>query len=206
MKKDIKLIKYIIPFFLLIYTLPILFTTKYVNTQEENEKIVSDTYNYGDYNTIKVLIKSTNEVKEMHLDEYLKGVVASEMPASYESEALKAQAVVARTYTLYKIKNSGVMEEHNGAHICDDSSHCQAWLSKEDRYSKWSEETAKDELWNKICIAVDNTKGEVITYEGQLINAFFHANSGGTTESSSEVWGGNLPYLQAVATSRRKRL
>lgn len=140
----------------------------------------------------------------MHLDEYLKGVVASEMPASYEDEALKAQAVVARTYTLYKIKNSGTIEEHNGADICDDSSHCQAWLSKEERYSKWSEETKKDELWNKICNAVDSTKGEVITYNAELINAFFHANSGGTTDSSSEVWGGDLPYLQAVATSRRK--
>lgn len=143
----------------------------------------------------------------MHLDEYLKGVVASEMPAEFEQEALNAQAVVARSYTLNKIENnlSKNVEEHNGADMCDNVNHCQAWISKEDRLSRW-DDANKEEYWNKICKAIQTTKGEIITYNGKVINAFFHANSGGKTESSVDVWGGNLPYLQAVETSRRRRI
>lgn len=205
-KKEVNIGKYVLLFFLIIYILPIFFSSKKVSNNDEKISVMQDTslYDYGEYNTIKLLVNNTNEIKEMSLDEYIKGVVASEMPASYEEEALKAQAVVARTYTIYKIKNNGNLEEHKGANICNDSAHCQAWRTKEERFSKWGDDVNKDELWNKICSAVENTKGEIITYNGEPINAFFHANSGGTTESSSEVWGGDLPYLQAVQTSRRR--
>ena len=126
------------------------------------------------------------------------GVVSAEMPASFEIEALKAQAVVARTYTLYKITNGG---KHENANICDDPSCCQAWISKEDRLNKWNEEE-RNSNWAKIEEAVNSTKGKVITYNGEPINAFFHSNSGGTTETAGNVWGGeNYPYLQTVATS-----
>ncbi len=120
------------------------------------------------------------------------------MPASYEQEALKAQAVVARTYTVYKIENNA---KHDGADICDDSTCCQAWISKEDRLAKW-EENLRQEYWNKIEQAVYETKGKVITYNGEVIDAFFHSNSGGKTENVSTVWGGaDLPYLQSVETA-----
>lgn len=127
------------------------------------------------------------------------GVVSAEMPAYYEEEALKAQAIVARTYTIYKIKTQA--GKHDGADICDDSNCCQAWISKGDRLNRW-EDNVKEEYWNKILSAVNETKGKIITYNGEPINAFFHSNSGGNTESPKEVWGGTgYAYLQSVETS-----
>ena len=126
------------------------------------------------------------------------GVVAAEMPANFEEEALKTQAIVARTYTIYKIKNGS---KHENADICDSPSCCQAWISKDDRFAKWKEEE-RENYWNRIIGAVDNTEGKIITYNGEPINAFFHSNSGGITETVVNVWGGeNYPYLQSVATS-----
>ena len=140
----------------------------------------------------------TGEVEELELDQYLLGVVSSEMPASFEIEALKAQAVVARTYTIYKITEE---KKHENADICDDSKCCQAWISKEDRFARWNEEE-RESNWSKIEEAVNSTKGEIVKYEGKPINAFFHSNSGGTTDTATAVWGGaNYPYLQAVETS-----
>lgn len=148
--------------------------------------------------TIKLLHTKTGEIQDIDLEDYLYGVVSAEMPASYEIEALKAQAIVARTYTLYKEKvDSG---KHGEASICDDSNCCQAWISKEDRLARW-EETRKNEYWDKIVSAVDTTKGKIITYDSEPINAFFHSNSGGATEAPIDVWGGSgYPYLQTVAT------
>ena len=164
--------------------------------QNQNENI---TYDYGEYTTIKLLHSETGEIEELLLDEYLYGVVSAEMPASYEIEALKAQAVVARTYTIYQIKNNAA--KHEGANICDSYSCCQAWISKEERFSKW-EESEQEVNWKKIVQAVDETKGKIITYDGQPINAFFHSNSGGVTESSVNIWGGiEYPYLKSVETA-----
>ncbi len=121
------------------------------------------------------------------------------MPASFEEEALKAQAIVARTYTIYKIQNSGA--KHENADICDDSTCCQAWISKEERMQKWNEDN-REAYWNKIEGAINATKGKIIIYDGKPINAFFHSNSGGKTETTLNVWGGaNYPYLQSVETS-----
>lgn len=120
------------------------------------------------------------------------------MPANFEIEALKAQAIVARTYTAYKMYKGS---KHENADICDDSKCCQAWISKENRLARWNE-VEKENNWNKIETAVKETSGKIITYNGEPINAFFHSNSGGTTERVSNVWGGtDYPYLQSVATS-----
>lgn len=136
--------------------------------------------------------------KKFGLDDYIVNVVSAEIPVDYEIEAIKAQSVAARTYTIYKLINGS---KHENADLCDDSTCCQAWISKEDRMSKWEEEKRIDN-WNKIVEAVNATLGEVVTYEGNVINAFFHSNSGGITETASAVWGGqNLPYLQVVETS-----
>ena len=175
-------------------------TNIYVNEQN-NSEVAENTaeYNYNKYNTIKLLHTKTQEIEEIKLDEYLYGVVSAEMPASFEKEALKAQAVVARTYTIYKIENNE--GKHGEANICDDSGCCQAWISKEDRFTKW-EEASREANWNKIVEAVESTKGKYITYEGKPINAFFHSNSGGKTETTLNVWGGSgYPYLQSVSTS-----
>ena len=126
------------------------------------------------------------------------GVVSAEMPANFEIEALKAQAVVARTYTAYKMYKGS---KHENADICDDAACCQAWISKEERFQRWNEQD-RENNWNKITTAVDTTVGKIITYDGAPINAFFHSNSGGTTETVSNVWGGtDYPYLQSVETS-----
>ena len=147
--------------------------------------------------TIKLLHLSTGEVEEIDLEIYLYGVVSAEMPATYHEEALKTQAIVARTYTMYKIKNE---PKHDNADICDTSTCCQAYITKEERLAKWKEEE-REANWNRIIEAVDSTKGKVITYNGEVINAFFHANSGGKTEIASNVWGGkDYPYLQVVST------
>lgn len=147
--------------------------------------------------TIRLLITDTNEVVEMSLDDYLKGVLVGEMPVTYDIEALKAQAVVARTYTLYKIQHSP--NAHENADMCNDVNHCQAYKSKQYALDAW-EDNEEKEKWNKIEMAVDDTSGEIITYNGELINAFFHAHSGGKTEDVSYVWGQEkIPYLKSVA-------
>ena len=194
-----KIIIYILCLILICFLIPILFTKKESKEVALVEKeVVEENYNYGKYNKIKLLHTKTKEVEEIELDNYLLGVVSSEMPASFHQEALNAQSIVARTYTIYKIINGS---KHKNADICDDAACCQAWISKEERFAKWNEEERKSN-WGKIENAVKTTKGKIVTYEGKPINAFFHSNSGGTTDTATNVWGGtNYPYLQAVQTS-----
>ncbi len=188
---------------LIIFLIPIIFVKKKsISVNNENkdkiEELEVEKYNYSDFSKIKLLHNKTNQVEEVNLDEYIANVVSAEMPVKYEIEALKAQAVVARTYTIYKIT---VSKKHKEADICDSSTCCQAWISKEDRLNKWKKEEATDN-WNKIIKAVNETKGKIITYNGKLINAFFHSNSGGKTEIPFYVWGGEgYPYLQVVETA-----
>ena len=194
-----KLILLILIFVLICFAIPIIFTKQY-NSQEVIAEVPEQKqeYDYKQYSTIKLLHQETGEIEEIGLDEYLYGVVSAEMPASFEMEALKAQATVARTYTIYKIVNGS---KHEGADICDSASCCQAWISKEKRFESWNEKE-RETNWQKIVSAVEETKGKIITYEGEPINAFFHSNSGGTTETLTNVWGGtNYPYLQVVTTS-----
>lgn len=204
-----KVLLYLIIFVLICFFLPVIFTPRSEkvskaienkeNVNEENQ-ITESTYDYKNYKEITLYHTETKNTEKIPLDEYLYGVVSAEMPASFEEEALKAQAIVARTYTLYKIQNSGGKHKENNADICDSASCCQAWITKEDRLSKWNEEE-RESNWNKIVNAVNNTQGKIITYDGKVINAFFHSNSGGKTESPINVWGGsNYPYLQAVQT------
>ena len=206
-----KILIYLFILILLCFSLPIIFTSEFskrtysdkvLNNTENSltQNIISEsTYDYDNYNTIKLLHKDSNKIEELDLDVYLYGVVSAEMPASFEEEALKAQAVVARTYTIYKIVNND--GKHGDADICDDSTCCQAWISEKDRKEKWADKE-KEDNWNKIVNAVNSTQGKIITYEGKPINAFFHSNSGGETEAPINVWGGSgYPYLQSVSTS-----
>ncbi len=201
MRKSICLIMILIS---LIFMLPVIFVNKPTITTTSKEPIVQKEelqtidYDYTKYSTIKLLHRDTEKVEEVKLDEYIACVVSAEMPVSYDIEALKAQAIVARTYTIYKITTS---KKHNNADICDKSTCCQAWISKENRLKKWDEKEANSN-WNKIVQAVNETVGKIITYEGKPINAFFHANSGGKTQIPFYVWGGTgYPYLQVVETA-----
>ena len=211
-----KIFIYLIALICVCFSIPIIFTKEFdkrkysqgtvnenIVDKESGEKAENNmqesSYDYKTYNTIKLLHADTNKIEEIDLDTYLYGVVSAEMPVSFEEEALKAQAVVARTYTIYKIVNND--GKHEEADICDDSSCCQAWITEKDRKEKWNEDEREDN-WNKIVNAVNSTQGKIITYKGEPINAFFHANSGGQTEAPVNVWGGsNYPYLQTVATS-----
>lgn len=214
-----KILLYFSGFFLLFFIAPAIctITSPKENIQEtgaETNSITNDTsetdtqissnedkesYEYNQYGTIKLLHPETGQTEELKIDEYLYGVVSSEMPASFEIEALKAQAVVARTYTIYQTKYNSA--KHENADMCDQYTCCQAWISKEDRLAKWEPEKA-EEYWNKIVEAVNSTQGKIVAYNGQPINAFFHANSGGVTESSLNIWGGiDYPYLKSVETA-----
>lgn len=135
------------------------------------------------------------EVVTMNLQDYLWGVVAAEMPASFAPEALKAQAVAARTFTLYR-QEGAPMEEHQGADVCDDSTHCKAYLSPEEAETLWG--SAAEEYRQKIRQAVSDTDGVAIYYEGSPILSVFHSTSSGRTENAGDVWTEDLPYLKSV--------
>lgn len=148
---------------------------------------------------INVYITSEDKVVAMSKGQYLAEVVSAEMPASFEPEALKAQAVAARSYLEARMKAykiSGAPPEHKGADICTDSAHCKAWISQEERMKRWDGDAQKN--WEKIKNAVTSTEGEVLCYNGEIISAVFHSTSSGRTENSRDVWGGDRPYLVSV--------
>ena len=138
---------------------------------------------------IMVLTDSGN-VRQMRLTDYLTGVVLAEMPANFETEALKAQAVVARTYTCKRLENS----KHEAAAVCTDSSCCQGYRNPGD----YVNQGGSPENVEKIRSAVTSTDGQVLVYGGELIDATYFSCSGGITEDAVAVWGRDVPYLQSV--------
>ena len=156
---------------------------------------------------ISVWDHSARVVRRLSLQDYLVGVVAAEMPASFELEALKAQAVAARTYTLRRLASDAerMASEHpGGAQICTDPSHCQAWNSREQLVDKWGR-TAYSANIRKVIAAVESTYGLVMTYNGRPIDAVYHSCCGGMTEDAAEVWGRSVPYLVPVACGCGRR-
>ncbi len=149
---------------------------------------------------IHVYISDLGKVVEMNLDDYIKGVVAAEMPAEFEPEALKAQAVAARTYAVKNMLAFGGkgVPEYPGADVSADFKQGQAWLSETQLKARWGPFNY-DRYWAKVSRAVDETHGEIITFNGEPINAVFHSTSGERTASAKEVWGYDYPYLQSVA-------
>jgi stage II sporulation protein D len=139
---------------------------------------------------IEVYMCDIDKVVTMNLEDYILGVVAGEMPASFHIEALKAQALAARTYTMLRMKQFGGSgcSKHPGAEICTDSTHCQAYRNPA---------AVKKDL-DKLKEAVYETAGEVIVYDNKLIDAVFHSTSGGKTENSEEIWSSRVPYLRSV--------
>lgn len=135
-----------------------------------------------------IRVKDQDEIIHMDLDEYITGVVLGEMPANFEPEALKSQAVAARTFALRNVQASG---KHQEADVCTDPSCCQAFVFSADY-------TGTENDLNKVRNAVMETSGQVITYNGNLIEAVYFSNSGGQTENALAVWGTDVPYLQSV--------
>ncbi len=143
--------------------------------------------------TLRVL-QTDGTAADMALADYLWGVVAAEMPASFHPEALRAQAVCARTYSLWKLRAGSHGED--GADICTDSSCCQAYISPEDAAQRWADDAQV--FSSKIAAAVADTDGQVLTWEGAPIQAVFFSSAAGYTADAEEVWGRSLPYLVPV--------
>lgn len=152
---------------------------------------------------IKAYNLKTNEVIVIDFEEYIKGVVASEMPAEFNFEALKAQAVTARSYLLYQLKKfPDGQPEHKDAPICT-GTHCQVWNSKENLIAS-HEDGWYDKYWAKIEEAVNSTNGQILTYDGKIIEPLFHSTSGGRTENSEDVFSASVPYLRSVESPYEK--
>ncbi|HAG42171.1 MAG TPA: stage II sporulation protein D [Clostridium sp.] len=146
---------------------------------------------------VKIYLSKENRVVELPLEEYVKGVISSEMPINFEIEALKAQAVAARTYTIAHTKVlGGGCSKGNGADLCD-TIHCQVYMNKEKRMELWGD-SAK-ENWEKVEEIVKATEGQVITYNNELARgAYYFSTSSGRTENSEDVFVNALPYLRSV--------
>ncbi len=127
---------------------------------------------------------------EMGFEDYLLGAVLAEMPADFEAEALKAQAVAARTYA----QRAVLTGKHGDGSVCGSFSCCQAYITPEDYYAAGGTLDAVE----KVRAAVNATRGLVLTYEGQLIEATYFSCSGGRTEEALAVWGTDVPYLRSV--------
>ncbi|MCF6462748.1 SpoIID/LytB domain-containing protein [Clostridium sp. Cult1] len=145
-----------------------------------DRKIKIEDKTYRDYIEFRIVSTGLIAINYADINNYLYGVVPREMPASFEMEALKAQAIAARTYTLKNIN------KHNseGYDLCD-TTHCQVYGGMDGEQEKTNR-------------AVDETYGMIITYNGEIIDALYHSNSGGVTEDSLEAWGNNHPYLISV--------
>lgn len=159
--------------------------------QQTTEAAVQNT----EKDTISVFMTASNTTQEMDMREYIIGTVAAEMPASYDEEALKAQALAAVTYAQYQ-KQNGDKSALNGADISDNSKTHQGYMTKEQMEDKWGD--AYDIYYEKISDAVDDVVDKVITYDGEPIFAAYHAISSGKTESAENIWGVKIPYLVSV--------
>lgn len=155
-----------------------------INTQEQikenlsvqNEKMIS-------------IKRSSGEVINISLEEYLIGVVATEMPASFNLEALKAQAVASRTYTMKLLEQNRIITDNVSTQVYKTNSELQSmWGSSYNTY------------YPKVKLAVEQTKGLYMTYNGEIIDAVYHSTSNGYTEDSINVWGNSIPYLKIVTS------
>lgn len=141
---------------------------------------------------IKLALKdtSTGEIKNIELEDYIVGVVAGEMPASFNEEALKAQAIASRTYAMYKMKNS------NGTYDLVTDKTNQVYITEDKMKSLWQENF--DYYFEKIKKAVYDTKDLIMTYNGDIILSLYFARSNGKTEDAIAVFGSNEEYLKSV--------
>lgn len=145
--------------------------------------------------TVRVKLTETGEITTITLKDYLFGVVAAEMPALYEEEALKAQAVAA--YTYYTIKKEAA--DTNDYDISDDFTTDQAFITVTAAREKWGD--GADEFEGKIRRCINEVLGQRVLYEGQPAYTVYHAISFGVTENAAEVWGSEYPYLASVDSS-----
>lgn len=157
------------------------------------KKIVSGIITNKEETIIRVL-RSNNTVENLPIEDYLVGVVSSEVPVSFEKEAIKAQTVAARTYALKQMEN----RKNESYDVTDDTS-SQVYKSEEELKNNWKDKY--EENIKKIKEAIDETKGQYLTYDNKIIYAFFFSTSNGKTEDNKDVFGQDLPYLKSVDSS-----
>lgn len=152
--------------------------------------------------SLLVYIAKEDKTVTMSLEDYIVCVVCAEMPYTFHTEALKAQAVAARSYCLYKL---GSASHKDGADVCTDYSHCQSYVSKDELTARYGK-TTTESILTKVKNAVKATEGQIITWDGKPALAVFHSSSYKYTESSKNIWGGNVPYLTSVSTPESDRV
>jgi stage II sporulation protein D len=153
---------------------------------------------YQSSHVVSIYLSRQQQIARVPLEQYIAGVVAAEMPANFELEALKAQAMAARTYIVRRIVNhdqSGMPVQ--GAEVTDTVVH-QAYTTDQQLKKNW--EKSYQTNMKKIKQAVDETKGVILTYDNQPINATYFSTSNGYTENSEDYWGVYEPYLRSVAS------
>lgn len=155
-----------------------------------NQRQSPHIYNEPD---IKLYRSQQKEIITLPMEDYIVGTVAAEMPASFASEALKAQAVCARTYAFRKLLEQKKYPGH--ANLSDDINTCQAFVSEAEFYQRHSGSRL---LYQKVRQAVKATRGEIMLYQGEPIDALYHSTCGGITESAFNVGGRDVPYLRSV--------
>lgn len=178
---------------ILLFTLVIIMIPVLIVGFNHKEEIIYK-IKYGSINNKKIKVKrtKTGNIEEIPLEKYVIGVVAGEMPANFNIEALKAQSVASRTYVLKKA-------EANKEYDVEDGTKNQVYIDEEQMKEKWKDNYNTN--LEKIKKIVSDTKGEVLLYNNNLIDAMFFSTSNGYTENSGEVFSTNLPYLTSVSSS-----
>lgn len=171
------------------------------NKEEKNkEEKIKEVVNYETVNEKAPIIKVYNHnkgiVESMDMETYLYGVLSGEMSANFDIEALKAQAIAARTFAMSKKENPS-SSGHKSATVCTDYRHCQEYKSEETLRSKNGDKWMK-ESYIKIKEAVDSTKGQILVYNEKPILPLYFSTSSGKTENSEEVFASKYPYLKSV--------
>lgn len=171
---------------LLVIIIPFLCTKIFIKTDNIKFKYISN-------NFVRVKDEKTGNINTIPFEDYIKGVVASEMPSSFEIEALKAQAVASRSYAMYQINGS-----KNREYDLTNTTTNQVYKTDNELKQIWKEEYPKK--INKIKKAIEQTSGEYLTYNSSVINAMFFSTSTGVTENSEEIFSSALPYLRSTSS------
>ncbi len=171
---------------IMISIIPFLFVKTF--TKKDNIK-----FKYITNNIIRVLDEKTGQITEIPFEDYIKGVVASEMPTTFELEALKAQAVASRSYATYQM-NGNKTKEYDVTNTTTN----QVYKTESQLKQIWKDEYPQK--INKIKKAVTETENQILTYNNQVVNAMFFSTSTGVTENSEEIFSSKVPYLRSVAS------
>lgn len=171
---------------ILIIVVPTLIITIF-NKKEKNN------FQYITNKVVRVKNEKTGEITKVMFEEYIKGVLAGEMPTSFDIEALKAQAVAARSYALYQMQNN--TKDYDVVNTVTN----QVYLTDKELKNKWQEKYQSK--IKKIKKAIKETKGEYLSYQGDIVEALFFSTSTGATENSEDVFSKSVPYLKSVAST-----